>query len=78
MIQLFPLGDSAFQVKFGDTISEETLLKIRAFMQKVEEAEIAGVTEMVPSYTDLIIHYQPLKTDYKSLVTQLKKLENLF
>ncbi|MCT4590163.1 MAG: 5-oxoprolinase subunit PxpB [Carboxylicivirga sp.] len=74
MMQIFPLGDAAFQVKFGDVISPEILLRIRAYMELVEKAGLPGITELVPSYTDLIIHYQPLETEYGTLIRELKKL----
>ncbi len=73
-MQIFPLGDSAFQVKLGTAISPDTLQKIRSLMQLLEESEIEGITELVPSYTDIIIHYQPLVIDFKLLVSQIKKM----
>jgi len=74
MIEIYPLGDSAFQVKFGHAISPQTLQKIMGYVRLLNEADINGITELVPSYTDLLIHYHPLNVDYKTLVKQLKKL----
>jgi KipI family sensor histidine kinase inhibitor len=76
MITLFPSGDSAFLLKFGNNISEEIHSNICAFIHILLKEKIKGITEVVPSYTDILIHYNPLEVEYKKLVTQLKKLSS--
>ncbi|RKD90450.1 5-oxoprolinase subunit PxpB [Mangrovibacterium diazotrophicum] len=75
MISYFPLGDSAIQLTFGDSINEETNRKIYAYMRILKEFEIPGIIELVPSYTKLIVHYNPLEIGIHELVDKLKELE---
>ena len=74
MITFFPSGDSAFLLKFGNTISEEIQVKIQAYIHILSKSKIKGITEVVPSYTDILIHYNPLEIKYKKLLTQIKEL----
>lgn len=78
MIQFLPSGDSAFLLRFGNEISEEINNEIRSFIILLNKAKIEGVLELVPSYTDLLVHYDPLKISFQDLLNQLKKLsENM-
>lgn len=68
-------GDSAINVEFGNTISEEINKKIRAVASAIEINEVYGIMELVPTYRSLMIHYDPLKVDFYELVNTLKKIE---
>lgn len=71
-----PAGDKAIVVEFGAVISEEVNKKVRAMMLAISSKEIAAIVEMLPTYRSLMIHYQPLATEYDALVDALKALEN--
>lgn len=75
MISYFPLGDSALQLTFGDSINEHTHNQINAFMLSLNANPVTGIVELVPAYTQLVIHYNPLQTDILSLVAELRLLE---
>ncbi|NOU58817.1 5-oxoprolinase subunit PxpB [Marinifilum caeruleilacunae] len=78
MIEYIPSGDSAFLVKFGNEISEEINRKVRAYFIALSNKKLEGIIECVPSYTDLMVLYDPLKIQYKSLLKELKILaENI-
>lgn len=78
MIDYIPSGDSAFLVKFGDEISEEINRDLRAYFIAFNEKKIKGVIECIPSYTDLMVLYDPLIIQYKALLHQLKQIaENI-
>jgi len=62
MIQYFPSGDSAFLLKFGHEISPQINERIRGFIFLLNKAKIAGIIEVVPSYTDLLVHYRNQST----------------
>ena len=61
MISYFPLGDSALELGFGDSIDEQTLIRIQAMVQLIRQNPVAGLVELVPSYTKLVVHYNPLQ-----------------
>jgi len=67
-------GDSALSVEFGNVICEEINHKIRAFHLALLEQHIQGISETVPTYRSLMIHYDPGILPYDALVDQLKGL----
>lgn len=69
-----PLGDSAVRIEFGDTISIEVNRKIRSFCEWLKSNPPKGVVEWTPSYTAVTVYYQPTKTTYNSLVSELSDL----
>ncbi len=74
MFNIFPSGDSAFLLKFGNEISKEVHLCIRAYLILLSKKKIKGITEVIPSYSDILILYNPLVIHYEKLLKKLKKL----
>lgn len=72
MIQYFPSGDSAFLVKFGNEICEEINQQIRSFVLSLSSLKIPGIIELIPSYTDVLVQYDPLQISFSDLLKQLK------
>ena len=52
------LGDHCLSLDFGDTILAETGLICLAAAEKIRHACLPGVTDVVPSYTSVAVHYQ--------------------
>lgn len=69
-------GEKALDIEFGDKISEEINSKVRTMMIAIEKKNIKGIIEMTPTYRSLMVHYNPLDIDYKSLLNKLKTLES--
>ena len=65
--EIIPEGDSAVLVVFGDQISPEINRKVTATADGIREAQIPGVTDMIPAYCSLLIQYDPLRISYESL-----------
>ena len=57
--QLFPLGDAAVVVQFGDNISPTVQGAIQAFMAYLAQHPFAGLRECVPAFTTLTVYYDP-------------------
>ncbi len=68
-------GDSALNMEFGNEISQEINIKIRAVTTLIESKKIQGINEVVPTYRSLMIHYNPLLIGYEELVSILKEME---
>jgi KipI family sensor histidine kinase inhibitor len=68
-------GDSALNIEFGNEISEEINKKIRVAAALIENREISGISEVVPTYRSLMIHYDPLIIEYEELISILKWIE---
>ena len=64
-------GDTSLSVEFGNEISESINRRIRAFGLALEAAAIPGVTELVPTYRSMMIHYDPEVIGYEALKARL-------
>jgi inhibitor of KinA len=73
-LQFLPCGDSAVTVQFGFDINRETCLKVLSLKATLESSSIPGITESVPSYRSLLVHYDPLKTRQQNLIQQLTEI----
>lgn len=58
-VRLYPLGDAAVVVHFGDEISEETNRKVRAFTDYLSLHPFVGLVEFVPAFTTVTVYYDP-------------------
>jgi inhibitor of KinA len=58
--RIFPLGDSAITVDFGNIIDEEVNLNVLAWYQQLINDPVEGVIEIVPAYSSLTLHYDML------------------
>jgi KipI family sensor histidine kinase inhibitor len=71
-------GDHCLSIDFGDSISVETGLICLTAAEKIRHAGILGVTDVVPSYTAVAVHYQIDGStglpSFHSLSDQLTKL----
>ena len=52
-------GDTAVSVQLGNEISLEVNQKVRGLLLNLTENPIEGITEMVPTYASLMVHYKP-------------------
>ena len=68
-------GDHALVAEFKNEISKETNERVRVLSYLLEKEPINGILETVPTYRSLMIHYNPLIIDQKSLVLELKNRE---
>lgn len=68
------VSDTALAVVFGDEISYDVNTKIRAFDEALNEEQIDGIYETVPTYCALTIHYAPEQIRYGALCEKIQKL----
>ncbi len=64
---IHPYGDAALVVEFGDQITEDAYRRIRGLEEDLEADPPAGLRELIPAYTSLLIVYDPLETSYPDL-----------
>lgn len=77
--RLLPLGDSAWTVEFGTRINTELNGQVMALANRVALARtdnplFATVTDVVPTFRSLTVHFSPLTTDADALATELLAL----
>ena len=56
---IFPLGDAALTIDFGNIISESINHKVLALFHTLRENQPIGVIESVPAYSSLTVYYDP-------------------
>jgi len=70
-----PSGDSAFIIKVGDEISPDVNQTIRKLLVRIEQEEIEGIIDFIPSYNELMICYNPLIIGYRKLLEKLRSID---
>jgi 5-oxoprolinase (ATP-hydrolysing) subunit B len=69
--RLLPSGDRAITVEFARTIDDAANERVLALDSALTEAPIEGVTETVPTYRSLLVHYDPRRIGYDALGEKL-------
>ena len=64
--RILACGDAALTVEFGSTIDPRLNARVLALDARVA-AGVPGVVETVPTYRSLLVHYDPLATDFARL-----------
>jgi KipI family sensor histidine kinase inhibitor len=72
-LRILPCGDAALTVEFGDAIDPALNARVLALDARVGEG-VAGVIETVPTYRSLLVHYDPVATDFENLSDRLARL----
>jgi KipI family sensor histidine kinase inhibitor len=67
-----PAGDKALLIEFGNEIYPDLHRRVYAMAHAVEEANIQGLGELIPSYRSLLVEYDPLVISFQGLKDQLR------
>ena len=65
--RLLPSGDSAITVEFSRNIDDAANRRVLALDRAMAAEPITGVTETVPTYRSLLVHYDPVQIDFDKL-----------
>jgi KipI family sensor histidine kinase inhibitor len=75
-----PLGDTAILVQVGSSIDDDTQARVRRVVAAIDEAQLPGVTDIVPAYDSVAIFHSGLRphdgaaTAYDLLCARLRTL----
>src|SRR5215470_10355052 len=75
--RLLPSGDSAITVEFSRHIDDAANQRVLALDRALQDAPIKGVTETVPTYRSLLVHYDPCQIDFATLGDKLLVLAKI-
>jgi KipI family sensor histidine kinase inhibitor len=75
--RLLPSGDSAITVEFSRNIDDAANQRVLALDRVLADAPVTGVTETVPTYRSLLVHYDPLQVNFDALSEKLIALAKL-
>lgn len=67
--RIVPLGDSSVLAQMGNEIDIDVNQRVHALAKLIEASAIEGIIETVPSYTALLIHYDPLILSFSHVKT---------
>ena len=80
-VRLLPSGDQCLIVEFGRVIDVAVNRRACAFARKLELAALPGVTDIVPSFTGVGLHYRaqdvPMRGDESPLAALRRAVEAL-
>src|SRR5262249_40571106 len=65
--RLLPSGDSAITAEFSRHIDDAANQRVLALDRALQDGPIPGVTETVPTYRSLLVHYDPVQIDFATL-----------
>lgn len=54
---IFPVGDTALTIDFGNRIDENTNLLVLSLFRNIRENPLPGMVEAVPAYSSLTVYY---------------------
>ena len=75
--RILPSGDSAITVEFSRNIDDAANQRVLALDRILAREPVPGVTETVPTYRSLLVHYDPVQVDFDALSEKLISLAQL-
>jgi KipI family sensor histidine kinase inhibitor len=75
--RLLPSGDAAITVEFSRTIDAEANRRVLALDRILAREAVGGITETVPTYRSLLVHYDPVQIGFEALGEKLVALAQL-
>jgi 5-oxoprolinase (ATP-hydrolysing) subunit B len=75
--RILPSGDAAITVEFSRNIDDAANQRVLALDRTLAKEPVPGVTETVPTYRSLLVHYDPTKIDFDALGKKLVSLAQL-
>lgn len=74
MVRVLPCGDTALVVELGNNVDKALNARVLALALAIEKAAITGVSEIVPTFRSLMIHYDPLQTSHDTIRSTIEPL----
>jgi len=68
---LLELGDAALTLELGERIDPAINARVMAARDALAAADLPGITDLVPTYRSLTVHFDPLVADRAALVALL-------
>lgn len=72
--RILPSGDAAITVEFSRQIDDEANRRVLALDRLLAKTAIDGISETVPTYRSLLVHYDPVQIDFDTLGGKLTAL----
>jgi inhibitor of KinA len=73
VFRIVPVGDSALSVEFEEKIDPGVNARAIALARSLQQAEIPGVRDVVPTYRTVAVFFDPLRTNYDALLDRIER-----
>ena len=73
-MKLMAAGDQVLVAEFGDRIDEAVNDQVHALAAKIEEQQIPGIGEVVPTFRSLLIYYDSYQLSYREAADKIEEL----
>jgi KipI family sensor histidine kinase inhibitor len=73
-VRIIPSGDTSIVIEFGDRIDRALSGRVLRINGAIQRGALKGVTETVPTFRSLLIHYDPLETSAAELIERLESM----
>jgi KipI family sensor histidine kinase inhibitor len=73
-MRIFPLGDNALTIEFGNEISLDLNARAIAVAQALTNTLLVDLIEAVPAYASVTIYFDPLSTKYITVKEEIKTI----
>jgi KipI family sensor histidine kinase inhibitor len=72
-MDIYPAGDCALCVEFGQEISPAINNKVQALARSLRKKPLAGVTDLVPASGSILVCFDPLRISSRRLTGELRR-----
>ena len=72
--RVVPAGDSAILIELGSEIDPAVNDRVYALAQQIENSDLSGVTELIPTYRSLLVNYDPLVIGFSEMHDALNRV----
>ena len=73
-VSFLPSGDTGLTVQLGHSVDNATSARVISLRAAIDEAQLEGVIETVPTYRSLLVHYDPLLTTQSTLIAAIRPM----
>jgi KipI family sensor histidine kinase inhibitor len=74
-MRIVAAGDSALVVEFDERIDPAVNARAIAMARAVQDAGVAGVRDIVPSFRTVTVYFDPLRTNYDALTAAIEEAD---
>ena len=69
-----PCGDTALMIQFEQKIDPAVLREVRQMTEKIQNAHLKGIIDLIPSYAALLVKFNPAVFSYEMLKQKIEVL----
>lgn len=66
------VGENALMLYLGDAADAQTLARVQAAVNAIEQALSSELVDLIPSYASVLILYDPLHSDHSAIVRRVR------